>query len=220
MEEKRLKPIDNIPIERVTEYTFLGITLDLKISWKPHIAKTQSKMARCISLMGKSKHILDYHSLFIVYCTLTLPYMSYGVKVWGNTYKTNIDVLFKLQRRAIRILHNVGFRDHTDILFQQSKILKFNDLIKFKTLKIIFKAKQNLLPKNLQKLFCERDGSYNLRGKHNLKKQCARTTMKQMCITRNGVDIWNSLNEDIKGSLHLHQFKRNLKKHYISELCR
>lgn len=61
------------------------------------------------------------------------------------------------------IIHNVQFQDHTNSLFLQSKLLKYHDLIEYQTAVFMFKARNNLLPRNIQKMFSEREGGYNLR---------------------------------------------------------
>ena len=65
-------------------------------------------------------------------------------------------------------------------------------------MQIMYKAKNNLLSGNVQKLFCEREGRYNLRGKLNLKILKVRTTLKGFCITICGVKLWNKLCVEIK----------------------
>ena len=85
-------------------------------------------------------------------------------------------------------------------LFLKSRILKFKDLVDCKTAQFVYKAKHNLLPTNIQKMFMEREGElrYNLRGRGKLKEQFARTTLKGMCLSVCGVKLWNSLSEKMK----------------------
>lgn len=213
--------IDNIVIERVYENKFLGVILDYKISWKPHIKYISAKLARSIAVIGKTRQILDQKSLHTLYYSLVLPYLSYCVEVWGNTYRSNLQQLHILQKRAIRIINNAGYRDHTNNLFLKAHALKFMDLIEFRTAQIMYKARNKLLPGNLQKMFLDREGGYNLRDKFNLKKIYARTTMKSMCISCCGVNLWNGLELELQQSLTIHQFKNIYKnkifKKYIEE---
>lgn len=60
------------------------------------------------------------------------------------------------------------------------------DLVTFKTAQIMPKA-HKLLPGNIQKVFCEREEEYNLRG--DFKKQCS-YHKKSMCVGVCGVDLW------------------------------
>lgn len=55
------------------------------------------------------------------------------------------------KKRVIRIVNNVRYREHTDVLFLKSHALKFMDLVKYKTAEIMYEARNNLLPHNIQK---------------------------------------------------------------------
>lgn len=109
--------IDNVCIERVYENKFLGVIIDHKICWKPQINYVKAKLAKSILILVKSRHILDHKSLHTLYNTLILPYLSYCVEIWGNTYKTNLQPLCTLQKKAIRIINNTGHLEHTNLLF-------------------------------------------------------------------------------------------------------
>ena len=81
-------------------------------------------------------------------------------------------------------------------------------------MQIISKAKNRLLPKNVERWFRERESGYNLRRGGNLMQSAVRTTLKSMCISVNGVRLWNNLPENIKASNSLAQVKNLLKKHF------
>lgn len=194
-------------IEHVYVHNFLGVILDQKLCWKPQINSVKNKIAKSIAIMRKSRHLMDSKALHTIYCTLVLPYISYCTEIWGNTYKNNLNEIFTLQKKALRIIHKTGYRDHTNPLFLHSKVMKFEDLVKYKTLQIMHKARNNLLPKHIQNMFLDRDSKYNLRGQMNFKKQRVRTTLKEMFITRRGVDLWNELEDCLKCTTSLVSFK-------------
>ena len=87
----------------------------------------------------------------MLYCSLFLPYINYCSEIWGNTYATNVECITVLQKREVRLICGARRLDHTNPLFKQLGILKFVDLVKFKTSIIMFKAYHNVLPDNLQK---------------------------------------------------------------------
>lgn len=55
--------------------------------------------------MAKARHVLNNSSRRTLFCLLVLPYFTYCEEVWGNTYKSSLEPLFILQKRAIRIIH-------------------------------------------------------------------------------------------------------------------
>ena len=109
--------INGVAVERVFEFRFLGVIMDEKLSWKSLIKHVKTKVSKNIFVMNKVKHVLDHKTMRILYCSLILPYFTYCVEIWGNTYTTNIKPLVTLQKRAVRIIHKVEAREHTNGLF-------------------------------------------------------------------------------------------------------
>ena len=209
--------IDTISLERVYETTFLGVIIDHKFNWKAHIKQVRSKVAKSIGVLYKAKQILSYNSLYTLYNTLIQPYLTYCVEVWGNTYQSNIQPICTIQKKAIRIVHKVGYRDHTNTLFLRSKILKFIDLVDFKTAQIIYKARNKGLPANIQRLFMDREGNYYLRRELNLKHLGSRLNLKSMCVSVKGVSLWNHLPEEIQKCRNIIQFKIRYKQNILDK---
>ena len=86
------------------------------------------------------------------------------------------------------------------------------DLVNFRSMQMVFKARNSLLPRNIQKMFKDKEeGWYNLRRKEDLEQPFVRTTQKHMCISVCGVHLWNDLQEEIRQSSSLSQFKNKYK---------
>uniref|UniRef100_A0A671WXI2 Reverse transcriptase domain-containing protein n=1 Tax=Sparus aurata TaxID=8175 RepID=A0A671WXI2_SPAAU len=208
--------INNVVIERVSEIKFLGIIIDNKLCWKPHINYIKTKISKSIAVLHKVKDFLNQVSLYTLYCSFILPYISYCVEVWGNTYNTNTKPIFILQKRAIRIVNKTTYRETTNPLFSKLKALKFNDLVDFKTVQIMYKAKNKLLPSTIQELFQFKENHYSLRGNDIFKKQLVRTNTKYHCITVKGVTLWNNCNKELKTCTSLNKFKRMFKDNILN----
>ena len=63
-----------------------------------------------------------------------------------------MECIYLSQRKAVRIVCNVGYREHTNTLFFDH-VLKLIDLMKKKSSMMIYKANKKLFPKNLTLLF-------------------------------------------------------------------
>ena len=96
--------VGNTALERVKFTKFRGVLIDECLTWKNHIDCISKTTSRNIGVMNKLKHYMPYCILHIVYCTLILPYLSYGILIWGNTCKLYLDKLVKLQTWAIRTI--------------------------------------------------------------------------------------------------------------------
>ena len=82
----------------------------------------------------------------MLYNTLILPHITYGIMVWG--YQRNR--LNKIQKKAIRIITSNKYNSHTEPLFKQLNMLKLEDLLKLQQLKFYFKFNEGSLPVYLQ----------------------------------------------------------------------
>ena len=60
-----------------------------------------------------------------------------------NTYQSQLHTLMLLQKKAIRDIAKDSYLDHTYQVFVQYKCLKCLDIVKLKTLIIIYRAKNN-----------------------------------------------------------------------------
>ena len=76
----------------------------------------------------------------------------------------------------------------------------------------MFKARNGLLPGNIQQMFGDREGGYNLRRELNLKVHYAGSTLKSMCISVCGVSLWNGLSMEVQRSPNMNHFKKVYKK--------
>ena len=103
--------------------------------------------------------------------------------MWGNTYKSNIECMYLLQKKVVRIVCGVGYRDHTNELFSELRILKLIDIVQLRSACIMYKAHNKLLPNNLQLLISvDSDRSHITRQSNTCKQVFARTTLKSQCI--------------------------------------
>ena len=75
--------LNSEPIEKVTDFNFLGLSIDECLSWKAHVQKISNKMSRNIGIMRCLKHYLPLFVLRIIYNTLVLPYFQYSILTWG-----------------------------------------------------------------------------------------------------------------------------------------
>ena len=63
------------------------------------------RYCNCEGLNKSSVHrtdiVLPTHTLLNIYQTFIAPYITYGLRVWGQACKSYFDKLLKLQKRAL-----------------------------------------------------------------------------------------------------------------------
>ena len=121
--------INDTNIEMVYVNKCLGLLIDHKLKWKEHIKMITSKLSKTIAIMHRTKYILDTNArLILYYCFYHMCHIVV-VLLWGNTYTSNIDCLYLLQKKVVRIVCGVGYRDHTNELFSELRILELIDIV-------------------------------------------------------------------------------------------
>ena len=206
------------PVETVTEFNFLGLTIDENLSWKPHIQKISNKIARTLGIMCRLKNFLPTDILRILYNSLILPHLQYSILSWG--FKRGR--LEKLQKRAIRIISNIKYNSHTDPLFKKLNLLKLKDPFELNVLKLFYKFKNNSLPFYVSNMFSDYtySHSYTLRSEYVLDASGSKTPSGDKCIRHYLPTVINKSKPDIlnKASTHsLHGYAFYIKRIMINE---
>ena len=88
--------INNTPIERATEFNFLGITINEFMNWGSHSVKIANKICRTLGVMNCLKRYLPLSALKIIYNSLILSHIQFGITCWGFEW----DRLAKLQKKS------------------------------------------------------------------------------------------------------------------------
>ena len=84
--------------------------------------------------------------------------------MWSLTTVNNINTIKVYKKKCIRIINHAPCNSHTNNLFEENKLLKLDDIIKFEQLKIVFLFKSGDLPKELNTLFKLNINTYNTRN--------------------------------------------------------
>ena len=113
-----------------SEATYLGVIIDNKLSWDPHIAKVKSKIAKTSWALTKVAKYVDTEVMKKIYFGLVYPHLNYSIACWGGSTKVNS--VFIIQKRAIRAIAKAPWRASSSPLFKRLNILKLQDIYKLK----------------------------------------------------------------------------------------
>jgi hypothetical protein len=140
--------IEDTIIERVSDFNFLGITINEHLNWKSHIDNISNKISRNIGIVNKLKHFLPLNTKILIYNSLIASHINYALLAWGFA----CDRIVKLQKKAVRVISVSKYNAHTDPIFKRLKLLKVTDILKLQELKFFYKFKKGQLPHYLQNL--------------------------------------------------------------------
>ena len=133
--------LDNIQIELVSNFTFFGIILDASPSWKFHTKMIAIKIS-IIGILHKLKYIFPKEILFIIYKSLIIPHLNYGLLLWG----VNLKDIFFLHKKAIRLVTHNTYNSRAEPIFKENGVLNLPDMFLMNKLKFVFKLFHNNLP--------------------------------------------------------------------------
>ena len=113
--------LDNNRISNNLYTKFLGIIVDNRLSWKPHIDHLINKLSTTCYVIRSVKPCVNTKAIIMIYHSLFHAVMTYGIIFWGNT-PHSIQVL-RMQKKVIRIIMGCGNRESCRNLFKEFNIL-------------------------------------------------------------------------------------------------
>ena len=141
--------INDSVIERVREFSFLGLTINESLNWNSNCSKLAYKISRTLGVMNRLKRYLAFSALKLMYDSFILPHLQFGITYWG--FETSR--ILKLQKRAMRIMTLSKYNAHTEPLFKELKLLKVKDIFDVQCMKFWYKFTNGLLPKLFRCMF-------------------------------------------------------------------
>ena len=231
--------IDGYNIKRVSETRFLGVIIDEKLSWIPHINQLATKLNSCIGRLCRIKQFVPNDLLIDLYNTLFQSHLSYGISVWGGLSRNKLLPLFTIQKKCVRILFgdseqyfdkfktcartrsfenryldSLFFRkENTKPLFNQNKLLTIHNLYKYHCMLELFKVLKSHVPISIYSLF----------QISNRKQNFLLTPNPSIQFRYNAAYLWNLYRTELlaDGDIYIGiaKFKSVLKEHLHKAQC-
>jgi hypothetical protein len=112
---------DNKLIPAITYTKFLGITVNSSLTWTNRIDLFTKTISNTCYLIQNIKPYLSITALKMIYHSIFHFIMSYGIMFWGKSPHSSI--IFKIQKRVIRVLMGIVYREFCRESFKELKIL-------------------------------------------------------------------------------------------------
>lgn len=111
---------------------YLGMTLDTKLQWKPHIKMKQQelqiKFRSLYWLLGRNSE-LSLSNKIVLYKSVLRPIWTYGVQLWGCAKKSNIDIIQRSQNSIIRKIIDAPWYARNGDLHREFRVETVNEII-------------------------------------------------------------------------------------------
>ena len=115
-------------IKEVSVASFVGIEFDCHLSWKEHIQTINKCIRKKVGILFKLRNFVPKNILVLLYKAFIQPHLSYGVEVWGSTYKSNLNCIYLSQKMSMRAITFSPLRTDSKALFQSLNILNIFQL--------------------------------------------------------------------------------------------
>lgn len=118
-----------IPIPISSEVKYLGVILDKRLTWGPHIkSKRKILNSRLHLLRSILKSKLALHTKIIIYKSLLRPIWAYAIQIWGCAKPSQIRTLQAFQSITLRIISSAPWYVSNSTLQNDFKIETVNQL--------------------------------------------------------------------------------------------
>ena len=180
---------------------FLGVCLDPTLSWGSHIDALASKLSSNIYLLRNLSNSLSPAVLKTAYFALCHSLLSYAILSWGQASGWNR--VFALQRRAVRLICGLNYREDCRDSFIQLRILTFPCVYIYEALVY---ARSNLDALSINQV----QHNYLTRHRNDIRLPQIRLTKSQKTVNYLCIKYFNRLPESIK-LLCIPKFEREIK---------
>jgi hypothetical protein len=213
--------IDNVEIERLETFKYLGFHLDTRLCHDFHVRSLCTRLSRLSHITRRVKNYLTLEASKNLYYALVHSIVSYGLLVWGGKLMSG-PLSHKLRRLQNKIIFNLFSLPHESMddinrMYKRTGILKFHDLFHMQTCTAIYKILNENYASFLYDILVEniRDHEHNTRYRsHFLLPYPGIKNVKTNFIYM-GISLWNNLENTFKDAISSKELKTRLKNKFI-----
>ena len=178
-----------------------------------------------IALLKRARSFVSRDSLIKMYNALVWPHFNYCSTIWNDGCCSIIDKLFKLQKRAARVITGDTYDVRSTQTLDSLNWLPLEELLKQREIIMAFKILSGRSPRYLEKLFSvSQNDNYNLRSNQTkLKLPKPKTNFLKRSFSYRAAKSWNELPSETTASynnLSILSFKRQLLNSHVPTYCK
>jgi hypothetical protein len=214
--------VNGVEVLREKSIKFLGVILDEELNFRDHIAQLICKLKSFKGITYKKRNLLPDSCRRILFYSLVLSKISYGIEIYLNTTKKIIHPLEIVLNQVLRALQFQSYETPLKELYSRYNLLPLNKLFQFKLLCLAYVScnLNSTLPVYLRNFVTTNSTlhSHYTRSSQNLHQpnNCRSTSPCQ--LPNLIVSIWNSLDLNIRLSPTISIFKSRCKLSLSSQM--
>ena len=203
-------------IENVTEFKFLGIYLDNRLSFEYHFFELYKKLSQFHFIIRKLKSVLPQVCLPSLYFGYFHSNLVYGLPIWYPLLsKKSQNSLTIAQKKIVRAICGVARTQHCMPLFRKLVILMISDQLTLENCKLIQHIELDICPTPIANLF-----HYGTHSQYNTRSGSLRIVQHSSVKLNNSflckaIADWSKLDGPTKSLKCIKPFVNVCKKKFI-----
>ena len=208
----------DILIERVEVVQILGIKIDETLSFKWHIQAIQNKIISFMYALKRISYLLSNETLIMLYYAHIQCHLNYMNFIWAPLTQNLMHSIEVTQRKALRIVLKKSWYCSKSELYN-IKILPVSALCNVSTCLQMFKITRQLTKNNIQITAASQFHQHTTRHRENLVARKSNTVLGSQTFYIRGLNLFNSLPQDIKKFNSISIFKNRIREHFFEIYC-
>jgi hypothetical protein len=209
-----------IPNPDESSAKLLGFMLDNRLDLKDHMNYIHKKISKAIFTLRQMKNILNKEHLKLLYFSYIKSYIDYVNPLFCMASASTLNPILLLQKKAIRIICNKGYRDHTSELFKEEKILPIDKMIHYNISLFMYDYRHDNLPIAFDNTWSKNNQIHNyvIRNADDFYLEDVRAMFLKKQPLYYFPTVWNSLPNNLKVIISRKEFKKEIFDHFLNSI--
>lgn len=153
-----------------------------------------------------------------LYSSFVLPYIQYGITLWGSAAATSIEKLFIAQKKALKVVLSLPIRTPTTQLINVANVLTIQKLYVYYVGIFMYRYNNRMLPPCFSDYFLVNSHTHRRDTRNSALYQLPlfTTNKAQQSILFQGAKIWATIPTTIHNARSLASFKNQFKRHLLA----
>ena len=213
--------INNQLLKIKNSAAYLGLIIDKHLTWNEHISLLCKKLRPKVGIFSRLRHILPLETMFTVYMAIIQSKLDYGLTIWGNASKVDIQTVQRVQSRCARLMTGCFDQDTSSLgILAQLGILNVTQRFQYFLGTLMFKCFNNNAPNYMCDTITRMHGlhNHNTRNEYLLRIPPSQTNYGKRSFSNAGSCLWNSLPDVVKASSTTELFKSQMRNHLFASV--
>ena len=200
-------------IKQTNSTKFVGLQIDENFKFDKQVNAIATKISKTTGILYRMNKFLPQNILKLLYDSLIVPYLSYGVEIWHSAPLNLIERLFILQKKAVRAMNNLPYNAHTNNYFRDMQLLKLDDLYNLLLMTDVYSRSTEVI--NAVGIRSDVH-SYETRNRNQINLPRYQRTATQRSFIYQQLIKWQHIPQPIKDSHSKNIFKRRYKSYLLA----